>query len=105
MRHKLSDMEGRFRIAPAPPLPGGGYRSGSRGGMCACVVKGPNEEIALDFLRFARLTKESQVALFKNFLVAPSMLEAYDDPVVREYEHGFLGRRKSLPSIGRSPRA
>jgi ABC-type glycerol-3-phosphate transport system substrate-binding protein len=94
MLHKLSDMEGRFRIAVAPPFSPGGFRSGSRGGMCACVVRGPNQDIALDFLKYARLTMESQVALFRNFLVAPSLLQAYEQPEVRDLRHHFLGNQQ-----------
>jgi len=94
MRHNLPDMAGRFRIAVAPAFHAGEGRSGYRGGMCACVVRGPNEDVAFELLRFSRLTLPAQIATFKEEFLAPSMLAAYDDPTVADYEYGFLGGQK-----------
>jgi ABC-type glycerol-3-phosphate transport system substrate-binding protein len=94
MRNNLSEMAGTFRITLAPAFYKGGARSGFRGGMCASVVRGPNEDVAFEFIRYVRLERESQIAAFRENFIAPSIRSAYDDPRVRAYEYSFLGGQK-----------
>jgi len=94
MRHNLPGMAGKFRIAVAPAFHSDEGRSGYRGGMCACVVRGPDEDVAFELLRFSRLTLSAQLATFEEEFLAPSMLAAYDDPAVADYEYEFLGGQK-----------
>ena len=69
MRNNLPEMAGTFRITLAPAFDTGGPRSGYRGGMCASVVRGPNEDVAFEFVKYVRLNKESLIAAFQeNFL-------------------------------------
>lgn len=97
MMHNLPDMAGKFRIAMAPRFAGSPYRSGGRGGMCAVVPHGPNEDIAMDFLEFARLSKEGQILLLDSFYTAPSDMSVYEDSHVRKFCHPFLSGQNVTP--------
>ncbi len=91
MRNNLPEMAGTFRITLAPAFYKGGARSGFRGGMCASVVRGPDEDVAFEFIRFVRLEPDSQIAAFGENYIAPSHLSVYEDPRVRDYAYAFLG--------------
>lgn len=92
--HNVPEMAGKFRITLAPAFRKGGRRSGYRGGMCASVPRGPNEDIAFELLRHSRLTLPSQVALLQEFSQAPCMPAAYETPEAASHEHRFLGGQK-----------
>ena len=65
--------------------------------MCAVVPHGPNEDIAMDFLEFARLSKEGQILLLDSFYTAPSDMSVYEDSHVRKFCHPFLSGQNVAP--------
>ncbi|MCX6376201.1 MAG: hypothetical protein NTU88_09270, partial [Armatimonadetes bacterium] len=94
LRKGVPDLQGKFRICLAPALHRGGGRSGYRGGMCASVLRGPDEDVAYELVKFGRLSLDAQISLLtKNFL-APSMLAAYSDRKVRDFQYAFLGGQR-----------
>ncbi|HXX37093.1 MAG TPA: extracellular solute-binding protein [bacterium] len=97
MRMGLPDMAGQFRVALAPAFDPGDYRGGYRGGMCAVVIRGPDEDIAFELLAFSRLTVRAQLGMLRENFLPPSMFAAYDEPAVKEYAYGFLGGQRVAP--------
>lgn len=97
LRTNMPNMAGKFRITLAPAFEKGGPRSGYRGGMCASVIRGPDEDIAYELLSFTRLNLAAQVAMFEENFLAPSMRAAYAEPAVRNYEYAFLGGQRVAP--------
>jgi ABC-type glycerol-3-phosphate transport system substrate-binding protein len=91
----VADMEGQWRIAPAFRWEDGGYGTAVWGGTGWTVSsQSANVDLAVDFLTFMYLGKESQIRRFEQINMFPNMLEAAADPRVTELEDPFYGGQK-----------
>ncbi len=88
----VEDMAGQWRIAPAWRWEGGGYGTAVWGGTgWAVSSQSPNADLAVDFISFMYLGKESQIRRFEQINMFPNMLEAAADPRVTGLEDPFYG--------------
>ncbi|MCA0454819.1 MAG: extracellular solute-binding protein [Chloroflexi bacterium] len=90
----VPDMEGKWSMAPMPAWEGGGFATATWGGTGWAVGKGPNQDLAWEFLDFVYLGKDSQVKRFEQINMFPVMFEAMSDPVVTAVTDPFYGDAK-----------
>jgi len=95
LKPNVEDMAGQWAIAKPPVWSDGGFGTLVWGGTGWAVnSKSPNSEIALEFLTFMYLGKESQIQRFEKINMFPNMLEAAADPRVTELADPFYGDQK-----------
>jgi len=95
LKPNVDDMAGKWAVAKPPVWSAGGTGTLVWGGTGWAVnKKSPNADIALDFLKFMYLGKESQIERFEKINMFPNMLEAAKDPRVTDLEDPFYGNQK-----------
>lgn len=87
-----ADLEGKMAIYPIPVWNEGDTREVLQGGTGTSVIKGTeNEELAKEFLAFAKLSKEGCTYEWDNLGFDPIRTELWDDPAITEDpENKFL---------------
>lgn len=87
----MPDLEGKIAIAPAPVLEGGEVATIGGGGTgTAVIADSPRAEIAADWLAFAKLSPEANVAVWETLGFDPvSMAVWEDDEVTRDEDNRF----------------
>jgi ABC-type glycerol-3-phosphate transport system substrate-binding protein len=95
LKPAIPDMAGKWAVAVPPTWKGGGAGTLVWGGTGFAVnKKSPNAAIALDFIDFMYLGKESQVQRFEKINMFPTMFEAANDPRVTGFADPFYGGQK-----------
>jgi len=95
LKPAVPEMEGNWRVADPPTWSGGGAKTLVWGGTgFAASSKSPNSAIAVDFLDFMYLGKESQIRRFETINMFPTMFEAANDPRVSGLADPFYGGQK-----------
>lgn len=80
-----ADLEGKMAIYPIPVWNEGDTREVLQGGTGTSVIKGTeNEELAKEFLAFAKLSKEGCTYEWDNLGFDPIRTELWDDPAITE---------------------
>ncbi len=92
----IPDMAGKWEMAQEPAWEGGGFATGTWGGTGWSVAKGPNQDIAWQFLEFMYLGLDSQVKRFQTINMFPVMFDAMTDPRVASVSDPFYAN----PTIG-----
>lgn len=90
----MPDMCGSVIVRPMPIFEEGGYTTTMGGGTGTAVTdQTPPEEqqLAKEFLAFAKLTKEAQTALWTELGFDPFRLDVYDDPALLQPNECFSG--------------
>lgn len=80
-----ADLEGKMAIYPIPVWNEGDTREVLQGGTGTSVIKGTeNEELAKEFLAFAKLSKEGCTYEWDNLGFDPIRTELWEDPAITE---------------------
>lgn len=80
-----ADLKGKMAIYPIPVWNEGDTREVLQGGTGTSVIKGTeNEELAKEFLAFAKLSKEGCTYEWDNLGFDPIRTELWDDPAITE---------------------
>jgi arabinosaccharide transport system substrate-binding protein len=88
----MPDTEGKLLIRPLPEFEPGGFISTMGGGTGTAITNQVDEDkldAAKQFLDFAKLTYDSQVALWTDLGFDPFRDEVYDDPALTEPDPWF----------------
>ncbi len=79
----MPDLEGNVAIAPAPVIEGGAAQTIGGGGTGASVpVASPNRDLASDWLAFAKLSPEANVAVWEVLGFDPVNMAVWEDEAV-----------------------
>lgn len=79
------DLDGKMAIYPIPVWNEGDTREVLQGGTGTSVIKGTeNEQLAKDFLAFAKLSKEGCTYEWEKLGFDPIRTELWDDPAITE---------------------
>ena len=83
----MPDLDGKIAIAPAPVVEGGAVGTIGGGGTGASVIAdSPNAEIAADWLAFAKLSPEANVAVWETLGFDPVNMAVWEDEAVTHDE-------------------
>jgi arabinosaccharide transport system substrate-binding protein len=88
----MPDLKGKMVVRPLPAFEEGGTISTMGGGTGTAITKqiDPAElEVALQFLEFAKLTREAQVQIWTDLGFDPYRLDVYDDPELQKPDEYF----------------
>ncbi|GAA4428952.1 hypothetical protein GCM10023169_30720 [Georgenia halophila] len=83
----MSDLEGDIAIAPAPTMEGGEVATIGGGGTGTAVLgNSPDRELAADWLAFAKLSPEANVAVWEVLGFDPVNMSVWEDQEVTHAE-------------------
>jgi arabinosaccharide transport system substrate-binding protein len=88
----MASLEGKMVVRAMPLFEEGGFTTTMGGGTGTAVTdQTPTEEqqLAKDFVTFAKLTKEGQTAIWTDLGFDPYRNDVYDDPALREPDPYF----------------
>jgi arabinosaccharide transport system substrate-binding protein len=88
----MPDTEGKILIRPLPEFESGGFISTMGGGTGTAITTQIDEDkldAAKEFLEFAKLTPESQIALYTDLGFDPFRNDVYDDPALTATDPWF----------------
>jgi arabinosaccharide transport system substrate-binding protein len=91
-KDQMPDTEGKILVRPLPEFEPGGFISTMGGGTGTAITNQIDEgklEAAKQFLEFAKLTYDAQVALWTDLGFDPFRDEVYDDPALSEPDPWF----------------
>ncbi|RCW76745.1 ABC transporter substrate-binding protein [Saliterribacillus persicus] len=81
----MTDLEGKVIVRPLPAFEEGGNRSAGMGGTGTVVTnQTEEEELAKEFLAFAKLSKDANIKLWTVLGFDPPRHDVWDDPKVLE---------------------
>jgi arabinosaccharide transport system substrate-binding protein len=90
----MSDLCGSVVVRPMPVFEEGGFTTTMGGGTGTAVTDQTpveEQELAKEFLAFAKLTPEAQKALWTDLGFDPFRVETYDDPELLQPDECFSG--------------
>ena len=88
----MPDLKGKMVVRPLPAFEEGGIVSTMGGGTGTAITKqiDPAElDVALEFLEFAKLTRDAQVRFWTDLGFDPYRLDVYDDPELNNPDEYF----------------
>jgi arabinosaccharide transport system substrate-binding protein len=81
----MPDLKGKIVIKPMPAWTKGGNRSVGMGGTgTAVTVQSKNQDLAMRFLAYAKLSKEGNIQIWKQLGFDPIRSEVWTDPALKE---------------------
>ncbi|GAE92057.1 alpha-arabinosides ABC transport system [Gracilibacillus boraciitolerans JCM 21714] len=81
----MEDLKGKIEIRPMPKWSEDGNRSAGAGGTGTVVTnQTEHEELAKDFLAFAKLSEEGNIAIWKILGFDPPMWTVWESEAIRE---------------------
>ncbi|MCZ8518581.1 MULTISPECIES: ABC transporter substrate-binding protein [Paenibacillus] len=81
----MPDLKGKLVIKPMPAWTKGGNRSVGMGGTgTAVTAQSKNKDLAVEFLAFAKLSKEANIQIWKQLGFDPIRTEVWDSPELKE---------------------
>lgn len=81
----MPDLKGKIVIRPLPSWEKGGYRSAGMGGTGTVVTKqSEHQDLAVDFLAFAKASKEGNIKLWEVLGFDPPRWDVWDSPAMKE---------------------
>ncbi|MFZ4849246.1 MAG: ABC transporter substrate-binding protein [Caldilinea sp.] len=90
----MPDLQGKIKVRNIPLMKADGYSGAMGGGTGTAITKQIGEDkiqLAIDFIEFAKLTKEANVAIYREFGFDPFRYDAYEDPALNETSEFFSG--------------
>lgn len=86
----MPDLKGKIEIRPMPSWGGDSNRSAGMGGTGTVVTnQTEHAKLAKDFLAFAKLTKESNIKIWKILGFVPPRWDVWDSDAIREDENVY----------------
>jgi arabinosaccharide transport system substrate-binding protein len=93
---QMPDLNGKMRARQVPPIKAGGYAGAMGGGTGTAITKqiAANKlQTAIDYLEFAKLSLQGQLAVWKTLHFDPWRDDAYDDPSMNDPTDFFSGEK------------
>jgi arabinosaccharide transport system substrate-binding protein len=93
---QMPDLNGKMRVRPVPPMKPGSYTAAMGGGTGTAITKQIAQEklqTALDYLDFAKLSLEGNLAIWKTLHFDPFRFDAYDDPSMNDPDPFFSNEK------------
>jgi arabinosaccharide transport system substrate-binding protein len=90
----MEGLSGKMVVRPMPLFEEGGFTTTMGGGTGTAVTDQTPEaeqQLAKDFVTFAKLTKEGQTAIWTDLGFDPYRNDVYDDPALQEPDEYFSG--------------
>lgn len=86
----MPDLEGKIIVRPMPVWKEGDARSAGMGGTGTAVTKqSKNQEAALQFLAFAKLTREANIRIWQELNFDPPRWDVWDAPELQQPDSYF----------------
>lgn len=86
----MPDLKGKVIVRPMPVWEEGNSRSAGMGGTGTSVTKqSKNQELALKFLAFAKLTKEANIRIWQELKFDPPRWDVWDAPELQQPDPYF----------------
>ena len=88
----MPDLKGKMVVRPLPAFEEGGMVSTMGGGTGTAITKQIDPaklDVAMDYLEFAKLTREAQVQIWTDLGFDPFRLDVYDDPELNNNDEYF----------------
>lgn len=86
----MPDLEGKIVVRPMPIWEEGNSRSAGMGGTgTAVTLQSKNLDLAVDFLAFAKLTKEANIRIWEMLNFDPPRWDVWDAPELQEPDPYF----------------
>ena len=86
----MPDLEGKIVVRPMPVWKDGDARSAGMGGTGTAVTKqSNNQEAALQFLAFAKLTREANIRIWQELNFDPPRWDVWDAPELQQPDAYF----------------
>ncbi|MEW9673922.1 ABC transporter substrate-binding protein [Ammoniphilus sp. 3BR4] len=81
----MPDLKGKMIVRPMPSWEEGGNRSAGMGGTGTVVTnQSKNQELATEFLAFAKLSKEANIQIWKKLGFDPPRWDVWESPELKE---------------------
>ena len=91
-KEHMPDLAGKMVVRPLPAFEEGGIISTMGGGTGTAITKQIDPaklDVAMQFLEFAKLTREAQVRFWTELGFDPYRLDVYDDPELKNPDEYF----------------
>jgi len=86
----MPDLEGKIIVRPMPVWKDGDSRSAGMGGTGTAVTKqSKNQEAAMQFLAFAKLTREANIRIWQELKFDPPRWDVWDAPELQQPDPYF----------------
>jgi arabinosaccharide transport system substrate-binding protein len=90
----MPDLKGKILVRPMPIWEDGDVRSAGMGGTGTAVTKqSKNQELALEFLAYAKLTKESNIRIWQELNFDPIRWDVWDAPELQQPDPYFSNEK------------
>ena len=91
----VPEQAGKWRIQLLPAWTPGGRRSSTLGGSGLAITKqAKHPKLIFDLIHYAFMDKENQIRNFEMIQYFPTMIEAINDPRVRNFSDPYYGEQK-----------
>lgn len=95
LKSQVPELSGKWRIQEIPAWTPGGLRVSTWGGTGFAITKqSQHPDLVWDLLHYTYMTKENQVKRFLEIDYYPTMIEAMDDPRVKNFVDPYCGDQK-----------
>lgn len=97
----MPDTKGKIKIRNIPMMKADGYSGAMGGGTGTAVTKqiaDDKVQLAIDFIEFAKLTKEANITIYREFGFDPFRYDAYEDPALNEPSE-FFGNEAPMQRV------
>ncbi len=95
LKSQVPELSGKWRIQELPAWKPGGLRVSTWGGTGFAITKQSKyPDLVWDLLHYTYMTKENQVKRFLEIGYYPTMIEAMDDPRVKNFVDPYCGDQK-----------
>lgn len=95
LKSQVPELSGKWRIQAMPAWKPGGLRVSTWGGTGFAITKqSKHPDLVWDLLHYTYMTKENQVKRFLEIGYYPTMIEAMNDPRVKNFVDPYCGEQK-----------
>jgi ABC-type glycerol-3-phosphate transport system substrate-binding protein len=95
LKSQVPELSGKWRIQEIPAWKPGGLRVSTWGGTGFAITKqSQHPDLVWDLLHYTYMTKENQVKRFLEIGYYPTMIEAMEDPRVKNFVDPYCGDQK-----------
>lgn len=94
IKSQAPEMAGKWGAFPLPAWEKGGTKVANMGGSVISIpAQSKNKELAWEFVKFALLTDEGQLAMYKTYDIFPSLETVYSDPYFDQADPYFSNQK------------
>lgn len=90
----MPDLKGKIQVRPMPVFEQGNDRSAGMGGTATSVTKqSKNQEVAMQFLAYAKMTKEANIRIWQELKFDPPRWDVWDSPELQKPDEYFANEK------------